>query len=136
MLADNPDTTFIIAHMGSAAEDLKFDARCLDAYPNMFVDTAARIAELGRQPYTARDFLIKYQDRVLFGTDFTPGNTPYHIYYRFFETRDEYFDYGTGEIPGQGRWKIYGVYLPDEVLKKIYHRKCGTNPFQKGRALI
>ncbi|MGE5583307.1 MAG: amidohydrolase family protein [Bacillota bacterium] len=124
MLADNPDTTFIIAHMGSAAEDLKYVARCLDTYPNMLVDTAARISELGRQPYTARDFLIKYQDRVLFGTDFTPGNTPYHLYYRFFETRDEYFDYGTGEIPVQGRWKIYGVYLPDEVLEKIYHKNA------------
>ncbi len=124
LLADNPDTTFIIAHMGSAAENLKFVARCLDAYPNMFVDTAARIAELGRQPYTARDFLMKYQDRVLFGTDFTPGNNPYPIYYRFFETRDEYFDYGTGEIPGQGRWKIYGVYLPVQVLKKLYHENA------------
>ncbi|MGE5558674.1 MAG: amidohydrolase family protein [Bacillota bacterium] len=124
MLAGNPQTTFVIAHAGSAAEDLKFVGGCLDKYPNMHIDIAARIAELGRQPYTAREFLIKYQDRVLFGTDYTPVCMPYEYYYRFLETRDEYFDYGPGEIPGQGRWKIYGVFLPDEALRKIYYENA------------
>ena len=125
MLYKNPDTTFIIAHFGSASEDLKFTGRCLDSYPNMYIDTAARISELGRQPYTSRDFLIKYQDRVLFGTDFFPTDIPaYDIYYRFFETRDEYFEHSRDEGQLNGKWRIYGVYLPDEVLEKLYWKNA------------
>ena len=94
----------------------------LDKYPNMMVDFADRIAELGRQPYTARAFLNKYQDRVFFGSDITPLNIEkYPIIYRFLETYDEYFDYSTSDIPAQGRWKIFGVGLDDTVLEKVYY---------------
>ncbi len=122
MIRNNPDTTFIVAHFGSYAENLAHVAERLDAFPNMYVDTAARIAELGRQPYTARKFFLKYADRILFGTDAYPFECIYHTAsYRFFETFDEYFPYEpTGKIPTQGRWRIYGIGLPDDVLKKIY----------------
>ena len=94
--------------------------RVLDHCPNFFVDISARIAEIGRKPYSARDFFIKYQDRILFGTDATPNVDVYRTYYRFLETRDEYFNSGQDEVPGNGRWMIYGLDLPDDVLKKIY----------------
>jgi predicted TIM-barrel fold metal-dependent hydrolase len=96
----------------------------------MHVEMAARIGELGRQPRAAYAFIDKYQDRVMFGTDAVPGGTDtpqqvfndrlYEIYYRFLETHDEYFDYAPAEIPPQGRWKIYGIGLPDQVLRKVY----------------
>jgi predicted TIM-barrel fold metal-dependent hydrolase len=95
----------------------------------MHVDIAARIGELGRQPRMARRFIDKYQDRVLFGTDASAGaSTPqqtfgdalYQIYYRFLETEDEYFDYAPAPIPPQGRWRIYGVGLSDQILRKVY----------------
>lgn len=120
MLRKNPDTRFIIAHVGSYAENLKDVGRMLDTYPNMYTDTAERIAELGRQPYTSRDFLIKYQDRILYGTDLIPNATNISGNYRFYETKDEYFPYNSFDEHNQGRWNIYGVYLPDDVLKKIY----------------
>jgi len=115
----HPETTFIGAHVGNYAEDLSYVARCLDKYPNFYVDISARIAELGRQPYTARRFFLKYQDRILFGTDQLMTAEMYRIHFRFLETDDEYFDYSPGFYP-QGRWKIYGLYLPDEVLRKVY----------------
>lgn len=83
----------------------------------------ARISELGRQPYTARRFMIKYQDRVLFGTDTPPDTHAYRIYYRFLETDDEYIDPAEGHHL-QGRWMIYGLFLPDEVLEKIYYKNA------------
>ena len=120
VLARQPGTTFIGAHVGCAAEDLAWVARTLDARPNFNVDIAARIGELGRQPYSARDFFLRYQDRIVFGTD-VPGDVRlYRTYYRFLETRDEYFSYDLGEVPGQGRWMIYGLDLPDDVLRKVY----------------
>jgi predicted TIM-barrel fold metal-dependent hydrolase len=79
---------------------------------------------LGRQPYQARRFFQQYSDRILFGTDSGPELDMYRLYYRFLETDDEYFNYGLGEIPGQGRWHIYGVYLPDDVLANVYHRNA------------
>ncbi len=124
MLRTNPDTRFIVAHVGSHAENLKNVSRMLDAYPNMYVDTAERISELGRQPYTARDFIIKYQDRILYGTDLVPNETNVSGNYRFFETKDEYFPYNSFDEHNQGRWNIYGVYLPDEVLKKLYYQNA------------
>lgn len=124
MLAQNPKTTFIIAHSGSYPENLGYVAKCLDKYPNMYIDTAARLAEFGRQPYTSRKFFTKYQDRILFGTDCGPGWYEHLRYYEFFETWNEYFDYGSSEIPGQGRWKIYGIGLDDEVLEKIYYKNA------------
>ena len=96
----------------------------LDDCPNYYVDISARISELGRQPYSARRFFIDYADRVLFGIDAGANLDVYRIYYRFLETDDEYFNYGTRAIPGQGRWTIYGLYLPDDVLEKVYRRNA------------
>ncbi len=123
VFAKHPDTIFIGAHMGTLPEELHTVANWLECYPNFYVDIDARISELGRQPYTARKFLIKYQDRVLFGTDTPPNAEAYRIYYRFLETDDEYFD-PTGGHHLQGRWLIYGVHLPDEVLEKIYNKNA------------
>ena len=116
----HPQTTFIGAHFGNNAEDLPTVARWLDQYPNLVIDIDARISELGRQPYTARKFLLKYQDRIMFGTDTTPQRESYRIYYRFLETEDEYFDCAASHHL-QGFWMIYGIYLPAEVLEKIYY---------------
>jgi predicted TIM-barrel fold metal-dependent hydrolase len=87
------------------------------------VDIDARISELGRQPYTARKFMIQYQDRVLFGTDTPPNVEAYQVYYRFLETDDEYIDASPSHHL-QGRWRIYGIHLPDEVLEKIYNKNA------------
>lgn len=126
MIEKNPNTNFIVAHFGSYAENLAHVASRLDRYPNMYVDMAARIAELGRTPYTSRDFFIKYSDRILYGTDCTPLNLKSHEkYFRFLETYDEYFEYQEDdEMPGQGRWKIYGIGLPDDVLRNVYYRNA------------
>lgn len=120
VIARHPNTIFIGAHMGNLPEELGTVSAWLEQYPNFYVDINARISELGRQPYTARKFLIKYQDRILFGTDTPPNAESYRVYYRFLETDDEYFD-PTPAHKQQGRWMIYGVYLPDEVLEKIYN---------------
>lgn len=123
VFARHPETIFIGAHMGTLPEELHQVASWLEVYPNFYVDVDARISDLGRQPRTARKFLIKYQDRVMFGTD-TPCNAEaYRTYYRFLETDDEYFDPSGGHHL-QGRWMIYGVYLPDDVLEKIYYKNA------------
>src|SRR5215831_13319182 len=124
-------TQFVVLHVGNFAEDLQNVSENLDRYPNMSVDLAARIGELGRQPRTARKFFDKYQDRILFGTDATPhgdefpqqvfNDKLYEIYFRFLETEDEYFDYAPAKTPPQGRWRIYGIGLPDTILKKVYY---------------
>ena len=119
VIAKHPKTTFVNTHFGNNAEDLASVAEKLDKYPNMYVDIDARISELGRQPYTARKFFLKYQDRIMFGTDTTPNREAYRIYYRFLETDDEYFDCSASHHR-QGFWKIYGIFLPPEVLEKIY----------------
>lgn len=119
----HPQTTFIGAHVGNSAEDLATLSGWLDRYPNFVVDISGRVAELGRQPYSARAFFLKYQDRILFGTDRYPGRPDqprYRIYYRFLETDDEYFDYHDHHFPPAGEWRIYGIKLPDDVLKKVY----------------
>jgi predicted TIM-barrel fold metal-dependent hydrolase len=92
----------------------------LDDCPNYHIDISARLGELGRQPYTARTFFLRYQDRILFGSDMGPDLDAYRLYYRFLETDDEYFNYNTGDIPEQGRWHVCGLHLPDEVLEKVY----------------
>ena len=126
LLTQNPDTTFIIPHVGSYAENLAWVETQLDKHPNMYIDTAARNNLLGRQPYTARDFFIKYQDRILLGTDYFSGAASdvtrdfYADHYRFFETFDEYFRPIRNWGWGQGRWNIYGLGLPDEVIRKFY----------------
>ena len=116
----HPRTTFIGAHVGCYAENLAWVSQLLDRAPNLYVDIAARIGELGRQPYTARRFFLQHADRILFGADVGVDPTWYRIYYRFLETDDEYFNYDVAEIPGQGRWHIYGLYLPADVLEKVY----------------
>lgn len=125
----HPKTHFVCLHVADS-EDLGYVSECLDSHPNMHVEIAARIGELGRQPRAAYAFMDKYQDRVMFGTDAIPGGTDtpqqvfndrlYEIYYRFLETKDEYFDYAPADVPPQGRWKIYGLGLPEPVLRKIY----------------
>ncbi len=126
----HPKTQFVCLHTADA-EDLPYVAECLAAHPNMYVDIAARIGELGRQPRAAKKFLDRFQDRVVFGTDASPnnpnvpqqlfGDALYEIYYRFLETEDEYFDYAPADKPPQGRWRIYGLGLSDAILRKIYN---------------
>ncbi len=113
----HPQTTFIAAHFGWHANDLGRAARMLDAFPNVHVEMGAILYDLGRQPRAAREFFIKYQDRILFGKDaFQPEEYPY--YWRVLETNDEYFDYYRDY---HAFWKMYGMGLPDEVLKKVYY---------------
>ncbi len=119
----HPKTTFVNTHFGNNAEDLAAVAEKLDKYPNILVDFDARISELGRAPYSARRFFVKYQDRILFGTDTTPRRDAFRIYYRFLETDDEYFNCAASHHL-QGFWMIYGLYLPDDVLEKIYHKNA------------
>ena len=132
----HPRTNFVCLHVADA-EDLTYVSECLNHHPNMYVDIAARIGELGRQPRASRKFFDRYQDRILFGTDASAGSaTPqqtfsdalYEIYYRFLETEDEYFDYAPAPVPPQGRWRIYGLGLPEAILRKVY--------FENGARLI
>jgi predicted TIM-barrel fold metal-dependent hydrolase len=118
-VAKHPNTTFIGAHFGNNVEDLATVGKWLDDYPNLYIDIDARISELGRQPYTARRFFLKYQDRILFGTDTAPRREAFRIYYRFLETDDEYFDCAASHHL-QGFWMIYGIHLPPDVLQKVY----------------
>ncbi len=115
----HPKTAFIGAHVGNNAENLGEVGQWLEKYPNFNVEIAARIAELGRQPYTARDFFLKYQDRILFGTDGPREASRLAPHWRMLETRDEYFPYADDQYPPQGLWNIYGLDLPDEVLRKV-----------------
>ncbi len=119
VIARHPRTTFVALHLANWPENLDYVSGELDKYPNMMVEFGARQAELGRQPRRARDFFIKYQDRIMFGTDNGMAEEMYRNHFRWLETGDEYFDYWS--YPGQGRWKIYGMELPDPVLEKIYH---------------
>ena len=131
VFARHPKTRFIVLHVGNFSENLANVGENLDRFDNMHVDIAARIGELGRQPRTARAFFEKYQDRILFGTDATPhgdeypqqvfNDKLYEIYYRFLETDDEYFDYAPANVPPQGRWRIYGINLPESILRKVYN---------------
>src|SRR5258708_7433871 len=123
VIANHPKTTFISTHFGNNAEDLGAVASQLERYPNMVVDIDARISELGRQPYTCRRFFLKYQDRIMFGTDTPPDKEAFRIYYRFLETDDEYFDPQKSHHL-QGFWRIYGIFLPKEVLAKVYYKNA------------
>ncbi len=130
----HPKTTFVGLHVANHPENLDEVSAWLDKYPNLYCEIGARLGELGRQPRRARKFFEQYQDRILFGTDASPNGveTPqqilipemYHCYFRFLETLDEYFDYAPAPVPPQGRWKIYGVGLPDGILKKVYHNNA------------
>jgi predicted TIM-barrel fold metal-dependent hydrolase len=127
------NTNFIGAHVGCYSENLGWVANLLDECPNLYVDISARLGELGRQPYTARKFFIKHADRILFGTDAGGDLATYQLHYRFLETDDEYFNYNLGEVAGQGRWHVYGLYLPDDVLKKVYFDNTNKLIFKRGR---
>lgn len=140
LVKKHPHTIFIMAHMGDNSENLAYIAHLMDKYPNYYVDISSRLPELGRQPYTARKFLIKYQDRILFGTDGGYGLDPkgpwsaerwYRTYFEFLETTNEYFEYPLSGIQKQGRWNIYGVDLPEEVLRKLYYKNAQKLLFKK-----
>lgn len=120
----HPRTIFIAAHVGCYAENLAWVSNLLDRCPNLYVDISGRTAELGRQPYTARRFFLRHADRILYGLDMGPDVNAYRITYRFLETDDEYFNYDAREIPSQGRWRIYGLFLPEDVLAKVYYRNA------------
>ena len=134
VFARHPKTTFVALHVGHWAENLKGVGEMLDKFPNVHVEIGARIGELGRQPRTSARFFDKYQDRILFGTDAIPlgtetpqqvfGEDLYRIYYRFLETEDEYFDYAPAPVPPQGRWRIYGLGLPEQILRKVYYQNA------------
>ncbi len=122
MIAKHPKTTFVLLHVGNWPENLDYVEENLRKFPNTMVELGARQAELGRQPRRAREFFLKNPDRIMFGTDMEPVEEVYRSYYRWLETADEYFDYYGA--PGQGFFKIYGVNLPDNVLKKVYYENA------------
>ena len=122
VFAKHPKTTFIALHIANWPENLDAVSDWLKQYPNMYVEFGAREAELGRQPRRAYKFFTEFQDRILFGTDAEPVPEMYSNYFRWLETQDEYFPYWG--YPEQGRWEIYGLGLPDQVLEKVYHENA------------
>lgn len=123
VISRHPGVQFVGAHCAESGEDLAYLAEQMDALPNLMVDISARTPELGRQPYRAREFFLKYADRILFGTDLLPEVEMYRLYFRFLETADEYFEYPS-HASRQGRWNIYGLFLPDDVLRKVYRENA------------
>lgn len=120
LFAKHPKTIFINAHLGWYGGNLEQLGKLMDKLPNMYTEIGAVLAELGRQPRFARQWFIKYQDRVMFGKDaWNPQE--YHVYFRVLETADEYFDYYRKR---HAHWKMYGLELPDEVLKKLYYKNA------------
>jgi predicted TIM-barrel fold metal-dependent hydrolase len=116
----HPKTTFIAAHLGWHANNLARLGRMFDEMPNVYAEVGAVLYDLGRQPRSAHDFFVKYQDRILFGKDsYQPDEFPY--YWRTFETADEYFDYYRDY---HAFWKLYGMALPDRVLRKVYYQNA------------
>jgi predicted TIM-barrel fold metal-dependent hydrolase len=113
-------TIFINAHLGWMGNDLKRLGEHLDKYPNVVTEFGAVIAELGRQPKTARQFFIDYQDRIMFGKD-SYNKEEFYTYFRVLESDDEYFSYFRKR---HAFWKMYGLNLPDEVLKKVYYENA------------
>ena len=120
MIKKHPNTKFILAHFGWHGNDLARAGRLLDENPNVFYDVAAVLYDFGRQPRAAHEFFVKYQERILFGKDsYQPDEYPY--YWRVFETNDEYFDYYRDY---HAFWKLYGIGLPDQVLRKLYYQNA------------
>jgi uncharacterized protein len=122
VVAKHPHTTFVALHVANWPENLDTVSDWLRQYPNMYVELGARQPELGRQPRRAAKFFAEFQDRILFGTDSEPVPAVYANYFRWLETADEYFPYSG--YPGQGRWMIYGMELPDSILEKVYHKNA------------
>jgi predicted TIM-barrel fold metal-dependent hydrolase len=129
LLAKHPGTNFVGAHFGMNPDDLAYASQLLDKYPNYYLDMSSVVSELGRQPYSTRRFFIKYQDRILFGTDGgygledRSGWTPerlFRSYFEFLETENEYIEYPMQSVTKQGSWRVYGLGLPAEVLEKVY----------------
>jgi predicted TIM-barrel fold metal-dependent hydrolase len=122
LVATQPETIFIGAHVGCNAEDLGWVDRMLTAYPNFHVDLGARMAELGRRPRATRALIMRHPERVLFGTDaFPPSAEDYRLWFRFLESADEAFSYAPdAEIPPQGRWPVQALDLPPAVLPQLY----------------
>lgn len=121
VVRSHPGTTFVGAHCANAVEDLGRVDRLLAETSNLVIDISARASELGRQPRAARELVLRHPDKVLFGTDvfpFRPDEVA--IYFRLLETADEYFPYSTADVPLQGRWNIYGLDLPTQVLSAVY----------------
>lgn len=123
VFARHPGTTFVAAHVAESGENLGRVTRLLVTYPNVYIDISARASELGRQPYTARELFLQFPDRIVFGADLLPEESMYRLYFRFLETADEYFEYPS-HASRQGRWNIYGLHLPDEVLCKVYRENA------------
>ncbi len=120
MIKKHPKTNFILAHFGWHGNDLARAGTLLDQNPNVYYDVAAVLYDFGRQPRAAHEFFLKYQDRILFGKDsYQPDEYPY--YWRVFETNDEYFDYYRDY---HAFWKLYGIGLPDPVLRKLYYQNA------------
>ena len=120
MFRKHPKTRFVAAHFGWHANDLARAGKMLDEFPNVTIEAGAILYDLGRQPRAAREFFTKYQDRIMFGKDsFQPEEYPY--YWRVFETADESFDYYRDY---HAFWKMYGMALPDDVLKKVYYKNA------------
>ena len=120
LFARHPKTTFINAHMGWLTNDLDRLGAVLDRLPNVYAEIGAITSDLGRQPRAAKRFFTKYQDRVLFGKD-AYNVAEYHVYFRLLETDDEYFD---PIRKYHGIWKLYGLDLTDDVLKKLYYKNA------------
>jgi len=132
MFRKHPNTRFINAHLGWLGNNLGRLGELMDELPNMYTELGAVVAELGRQPHTAKAFLIKYQDRVMMGKD-SWAPEEYHTYFRVFETADEFFPYYRKR---HAWWMMYGLGLPDDVLKKVYYQNAlrvipglDTSPF-------
>ncbi|MBI5548363.1 MAG: amidohydrolase family protein [Deltaproteobacteria bacterium] len=137
LISRHPGTTFLFIHLG-LSEDLDYMEKLLDAHPNVYLDTSARVPEFGRHPVDkAHSFFLKFQDRILFGTDLALGpdhwqlgsvsETPvgfedavkfYEAHFRYFETDLQNIDHPT---PIQGRWKVNAIHLPAAVLRKLYY---------------
>jgi predicted TIM-barrel fold metal-dependent hydrolase len=124
VVARHPKTIFIGAHVGNNAENLRQVGQWLDEYPNFYIEIAARIAELGRQPYSARELFINYSNRIMFGTDGPREVGRLTPHWRMLETADEYFPYAEDQYPPQGLWNIYGLHLPDDVLREVYYENA------------
>jgi predicted TIM-barrel fold metal-dependent hydrolase len=120
LITRHPKTTWILAHLGWHAQDLGRLGRLFDQHPKLYAEVGAVLYDIGRQPRMAHDFFVKYQDRILFGKDsYRPDEYPY--YWRVFETTDDYFDYYRDY---HAFWKLYGIGLPDAVLKKVYYQNA------------